>query len=215
MLAVAQGQFPLAQIALDSGYWGLLKAICEDELPRPDEHFSLEFSEFIFECLVRNPNTRKSSRILLSSNKFLNRGKDINRSLENVASISAVSVNRSLSFSVESLQSLDENSSGSIMSLSAMQSWKRRKSPEKLKNFSVDSNLLAALDSLREDHLLRILFRLHQYFAIHDKSCPIVKIPGFQNENQNKWNFLSSQLCLPPENVMTLAQEFLDVECFK
>lgn len=211
---MAQGKFPLADVASDSGYWGLLKAICEDDLPLPDGKISKDFSEFIFECLVRNPNTRKSSGVLLSSNQFLNRGRVINKSLEKTGtSNSAEPVRR---FSVESLQSQDDNSSGSLMSLGALHSWRAHRITTSSSSCDaefaslIDANVQGAIDSLREDHLLRILFRLHQ----NKLSYPDVKIPGFLRENEAKWKKFAFQLCLLPETVVSLAKQFLADESF-
>ncbi|CAM9174319.1 unnamed protein product, partial [Ectocarpus fasciculatus] len=70
ILAVARGEFPLAQEAKEAGYWGLLKVICDDEPPAPGPSFSARFNEFIKECLTRDPNFRKVPAALLESDPF-------------------------------------------------------------------------------------------------------------------------------------------------
>ena len=78
ILAVCRGEFPLAQEAKDTGYWGLLKVICEDEPPSPGEKFSPAFNEFIAACLNRDASKRPLPDVLLETEAFLQKGQKIN-----------------------------------------------------------------------------------------------------------------------------------------
>lgn len=48
-----------------SGYWAMIKAICDEEPPTPGEESSKEFHDFIAGCLQKNPSERKSAQLLL------------------------------------------------------------------------------------------------------------------------------------------------------
>jgi serine/threonine protein kinase len=58
LLAVACGKFPITDISANDGYWGMIKAICDENPPIPSEEFSNNFSDFISICLIKDHQTR-------------------------------------------------------------------------------------------------------------------------------------------------------------
>eukprot|EP00595_Chromulina_sp_UTEXLB2642_P001918 CAMPEP_0196764700 /NCGR_PEP_ID=MMETSP1095-20130614/6680_1 /TAXON_ID=96789 ORGANISM="Chromulina nebulosa, Strain UTEXLB2642" /NCGR_SAMPLE_ID=MMETSP1095 /ASSEMBLY_ACC=CAM_ASM_000446 /LENGTH=659 /DNA_ID=CAMNT_0042120933 /DNA_START=170 /DNA_END=2149 /DNA_ORIENTATION=- len=69
MLAVAEGKFPLESgenHSVKGGYWGMIKAICDDNPPQPDKKFSKDFIKFIGKCLQKNVDNRATASELLN-----------------------------------------------------------------------------------------------------------------------------------------------------
>lgn len=67
MLAVCFGKFPLQLASSNKGYWGMIKAICDESLPSPGPDFSAEFNSFVQSCLQKRPEDREGVASLLSS----------------------------------------------------------------------------------------------------------------------------------------------------
>lgn len=65
ILAVAKGRFPIEESALKGGYWGMIKAICDESPPEPGPNFSPVFASFISRCLQKKPSDRATIDELL------------------------------------------------------------------------------------------------------------------------------------------------------
>ena len=64
LLAVCWGRYPLNA---EGGYWGLMKAIADDDPPAPGPRFSEELSALVAACLKKDPAERLTAAQLLKS----------------------------------------------------------------------------------------------------------------------------------------------------
>jgi len=81
MLAVAKGRFPIEENAIKGGYWGMIKAICDESPPEPGADFSPLFASFISRCLQKKPDDRGTIEELLKHEWLL----QVDVSLDDVA----------------------------------------------------------------------------------------------------------------------------------
>lgn len=75
LLAVACGKFPLTDISSNDGYWGMIKAICDENPPTPSNEFSDKFSNFISICLIKD-HAKRGKISELNSHEFTAIGMD-------------------------------------------------------------------------------------------------------------------------------------------
>lgn len=75
VLACGLGRYPFDE---SLGYWGLLQALRDHDVPLPNEDgkFSEDFLDFIRQCLIRDPELRPTASILLSHPFILNRASE-------------------------------------------------------------------------------------------------------------------------------------------
>jgi len=88
MLAVAKGRFPIEENAIKGGYWGMIKAICDESPPEPGAEFSPLFASFISRCLQKKPGDRGTIEELLQHEWLL----QADVSLDDVATATTTSV---------------------------------------------------------------------------------------------------------------------------
>lgn len=65
LMAVVIGRYPLLKPNQKSDYWGLMKVVCDDDIPRLSGKFSGELKSFLYSCVLKIPAERASVKGLL------------------------------------------------------------------------------------------------------------------------------------------------------
>ena len=185
ILAVAEGRFPLESADthhVKGGYWGMLRMISDDEPPKPSNHFSNNFCDFISQSLQKKIEKRATASELLKAS-FITDWQDavakFDNENENESNISAyedafMSTKSNINNNgFSSTSPLPQRLGRKLSMLSNPNDSPVRSSNTSFAQFTDESTTqeidIADFDEVRLRHLERIIQRLEEFVEVKNE----------------------------------------------